>query len=307
MMRKISQLGLIAALCLFLLSGCSADSDSPTANTQSFAEARTNFKPKLVFHDRDANPPDNPAPSRGSIKLIQYDAKPGKLWAYLSGPTSAVTGKRPAIVWITGGDCNSIGDVWTAAPKSNDQTAKVFRDKGIVTMYPSLRGGNGNPGAKEYFFGEIDDVLAAADYLAKLPHVDKNRIYLGGHSTGGTMVILVSETSDRFRATFAFGPVEDVSGYGDEYVKINRGDKEEVKIRSPIHWLSSVKKPLFVFEGGSGNISSLRALQKASRNEKIIFTEVTDADHFSILQPLSIEIADKILKDTGSTCNIKFD
>ena len=32
-------------------------------------------------------------------------------------------------------------------------------------MFPSLRGGNNNPGSKEGFFGEVDDVLAAADLL----------------------------------------------------------------------------------------------------------------------------------------------
>ena len=39
-------------------------------------------------------------------------------------------------------------------------------------MFPSLRGGNDNPGAKEGFLGEVDDVIAAADFLAKQPYVD---------------------------------------------------------------------------------------------------------------------------------------
>lgn len=55
-------------------------------------------------------------------------------------------------------------------------------------MFPSLRGGNDNPGVKEGFLAEVDDVLAAADFLGKQNYVDPGRIYLGGHSTGGTLV-----------------------------------------------------------------------------------------------------------------------
>lgn len=55
-----------------------------------------------------------------------------------------------------------------------------------MMMFPSQRGGNDNPGKREGFLGEADDILAATDHLEKLPHVDPDQIYLGGHSTGGT-------------------------------------------------------------------------------------------------------------------------
>ena len=104
--------------------------------------------------------------------------------AYASPPPA--DGKRhPAIIWIFGGFDNSIGEIaWQKGPAANDQSAIVFREAGILMMYPSLRGGNRNPGFTESFYGEVDDVLAAADYLSKLDYVDTNRIYLGGHSTG---------------------------------------------------------------------------------------------------------------------------
>ena len=62
-----------------------------------------------------------------------------------------------------------------------------------------------------------DAERSMADYLAGQPYVDPERVYLGGHSTGGTLVMLVAASSDRSRAMFSFGPVEDVSGYGSEY------------------------------------------------------------------------------------------
>src|SRR2546430_17631493 len=103
--------------------------------------------------------------------------------AYLS-PDPRDGKKHPAIIWITGGDCNSIGDVWSPAPRANDQTASAFWKAGIIMMFPSLRGGNDNPGLKEGFFGEVEDILAAADFLAKQEDVDAKRNYLGGPRPG---------------------------------------------------------------------------------------------------------------------------
>jgi dipeptidyl aminopeptidase/acylaminoacyl peptidase len=81
-------------------------------------------------------------------------------------------------------------------------------------MYPSLRGGNNNPKYIEDGYGEMDDVIAAARYLASLPYVDLGRIYLGGHSTGGTLAMLSVESTTLFRAVFAFGPVGSYNAYG---------------------------------------------------------------------------------------------
>jgi acetyl esterase/lipase len=116
-------------------------------------------------------------------------------------------------------------------------------------MFPSLRGGNDNPGTEEGFLGEVDDVLAAADFLGKQAFVDAKRIYLGGHSTGGTLVLLVAECSDRFRAVFSFGPADNVAGYGPEYLPFDSSNPREIELRSPGRWLASIK----------GNIASLQA------------------------------------------------
>jgi acetyl esterase/lipase len=173
-------------------------------------------------------------------------------------------------------------------------------------MYPSLRGGNQNPGTKEGFYGEVDDVIAAAKYLKKLPYVDPNRIYIGGHSTGGTLTMLVAETTDLFRAAIAFGPVDDVSRYGFDsgFVPINFADKQEVRLRSPGYWLNSVKKPLWVFEGGSGNITSLRRMEASNKNANIHFIAVPAATHFSILSPINALLAQKLAGDSGAVCSL---
>jgi pimeloyl-ACP methyl ester carboxylesterase len=228
--------------------------------------------------------------------------------AYLS-PRPPDGRRRPAIVWITGGDCNTIDDgVAQEGPPENDQSASAFRKAGIIMMFPSLRGGNDNPGFKEGFFGEVDDVIAAAEFLARRDFVDPARIYLGGHSTGGTLALLVAECSDRFRAVFSFGPVEDVVGYGPEFIFFNPTDQGERALRAPALWLHSIRRPVFVFEGTerSPNLSSLQALSRASTNPLARFYVVRGGDHFSILAPTTRLIAEKILADDGPTSNIAF-
>ncbi len=250
---------------------------------------------------RVANPPAN------LFRTVRYDAPLGKMAAYLS-PDPKDGKKHPAIIWITGGDCNTIYQgCWKEGPPQNDQSASAFRKAGILMMFPSLRGGNDNPGVREGFLGEVDDVLAAAAYLGKQEFVDPNRIYLGGHSTGGTLVLLAAESSDRFRAVFSFGPVDDVAGYPAEYQPFNVSDRQEVKLRSPLHWLASVRVPVFVFEGSArGNVHCLQTMARASTNPNVHFLPVRGADHFSLLAPTTRLIASKILRDDGARTNLTF-
>jgi dipeptidyl aminopeptidase/acylaminoacyl peptidase len=282
-----------------------APQNAQSTQLSSLFEARQGFKTTLRPQENPKQPVEQ-APA-DIFQTIKYTASVGELAAYLS-PNPKDGKKHPAIIWITGGDCNSIGDVWSPAPRSNDQTAAAFRQAGIVMMFPSLRGGNDNAGVKEGFLGEVDDVLAALDYLQKLDFVDPKQIYLGGHSTGGTLALLVAEYSNRFRAVFSFGPVEDVSGYGANsgFLPFDTSIPKEVELRSPIKWLSSIKSPVWVFEGTEGNIDSLKAMAKASSNPNVHFIEIKNTSHFATLAPINERIAKKILQDTGAASNISF-
>ncbi|MCC2672844.1 MAG: hypothetical protein K0Q72_5316, partial [Armatimonadetes bacterium] len=200
-----------ALVLLLALPGC----QKPLrVRSQSLADARKGFAIRSTGQ-RSGDPVEPPPPN--VLRQVTYTSPAGQLAAYLS-PAPQDGKRHPAIIWITGGDCNSIGDVWSPPEPGNDQTAGVFRAAGIVTMYPSLRGGNQNPGAKEGYYGEVDDVIAAARFLRSQPFVDPQRVYLGGHSTGGTLALLVAELTGDFRGVFAFGPVADVSAYDQQYL-----------------------------------------------------------------------------------------
>jgi acetyl esterase/lipase len=298
------RLSILAALALVLAAGCSRKSQTNPDGNTTLEDARKGFTTKLKKQHKANEAVDQP-PAH-IFQLVKYSAPAGQLAAYLT-PDPGDGKKHPAIIWITGGDCNTIGDVWSGGSANNDQTAKQYREAGIVMMFPSLRGGNTNPGSQENFYGEVDDVLAAADYLAKLDYVDASRIYLGGHSTGGTLALLVAEMPNKFRAVFSFGPVDDITGYGSEYTPaVNTSDRKEVELRSPGYWLSSIQCPTFVLEGTDGNARPHRTMSQSSKNPKAQFFLVKGASHFSILAPVNKVIAQKILADTGAESNISF-
>ena len=290
----------VASLVLVLGFGTTfaQSSSSPT-----LAAARAAHPMQIAGQTREGMPP--PTPPRGVLNIVHYRSPAGVMAAYLT-PRPNTPGRHPAIIWISGGDSNTIGDSWTPQPSDNDQSANAFRAAGIVEMYPSLRGGNNNPGFREYFYGEVDDVLAAADFLAQQPYVDPSRIYLGGHSTGGTLALLVAEKSARFRAIFAFGPVPDVRGYSHA-IPVALNDDMQARLRSPAYWLASIHSPVFVFEGDhQANTYALHELAGINHNPGVQFHVIPRATHFSTLTPTTALIAGKIVRDTGASTNIAF-
>ncbi len=276
----------------------------PPDTSLSLVDARRGFRTTLARQQPAGKAV--PVPPPGLFRLVRYDAPPGKLAAYLS-PDPGDGRKHPAMIWIHGGDSAVLAEFcWMEGPPDNDQSASPYRKAGIVLMFPGLRGGNDNPGTREGFLGEVDDVLAAAEFLRKQPYVDPARIYLGGHSTGGTLALLVDECSDTFRAVFSFGPVADVATYGPRYNPFVLSDPKEVRLRSPVHWLHTIRVPTFVLEGTDGNLGSLRALARAAKNPQVHCFEVKGTDHFGLLAPTNRLVAEKILRDTGPMCNLAF-
>lgn len=281
----------------------SAEPAAATSPGKTLADARKGFATKTRDTAPPEGPPDKPPP--GLFSLVHYPSPVGPLAAYVSPRPN--DGKRhPAIVWIIGGFSNSIGGTaWEPADRDNDQSARAFREAGIVLMLPSLRGGNDNPGKRESFYGEVDDVIAARDYVSKLDYVEPARVYLGGHSTGGTMALLVAESTEHFRTIFAFGPVDNIAGYGDELV-FDANDEHEVRLRSPMFFTSAIRTPTWVIEGASppSNAAAIPWLTKAAGAAPIHAFTVRGATHFSILAPVTSLLAKKILEDTGPAASI---
>ena len=236
-----------------------------------------------------------PQPPASLFVPMSYTSGSLQLKAFVTPPPGDGR-KLPLMVWLTGGETNTLGNFWTEGPAENDQSAAAFRKAGMAMLFPALRGGNDNPGQQEYFWGEVQDVAAAILQAAQLPYIDASRIYLGGHSTGGTLALLTAAAGLPVQGVFAFGPVDDISSY-DWPIRWSLLSVDERKLRSPMYWLHGVKSPTWIIEGSKrpSNISSLENLCAGRKSEQVHCVTVHGSDHFSVLQPLTRKIASQLV------------
>jgi dienelactone hydrolase len=217
---------------------------APTAfpeQAEDYAAARAGFRTRLLRF--------GPAPQHGErerpppgVRVIAFQSGDLSLRAWLDADPAGP--RKPAVLYLHGGFAFGAED-W-------DQ-AKPFRDAGFVTMVPMLRGENGLPGAYSMFYDEVDDVLAAAAVLAAEPGVDPNRLYVAGHSVGGTLTLLAALTSNRFKAAASFAGSPDQVAWSRgqmELVPFNPTDQREYQMRSPLAYPRSFKCPVRIYYGG---------------------------------------------------------
>lgn len=262
---------------------------------------------------RGSFPADGPAPVPPAdiARLVRYSSPAGQLAAYIT-PDPGDRKRRPAVLWAHGG-FGGIGEAEWAV----DQEAAPFREAGLVVMSASWRGENDNPGQYEMFYGEVDDALAAIDYLAQLPYVDPNRIYMVGHSTGGTLTLLTAAAnSTKLRGAFSFGGVADLwdilktGALPYPETPFNSRSRQERRLRSAIDYVEHLRTPTWYFEGNDSPSflnGPLRMEQRArAAGAPFEVHVVAGGDHFNIVQPIGKLIAAKILSDQGPKCRISF-
>lgn len=257
--------------------------------------ARQDFVTTISVASAKAVPLPNP-PANTYAPSYYTNAAGKVLPAFVtSNPNDGYT--HPAVIWLSDGDTNTLGEFWK--PDADAQRiVRALRAAGVVVMFPVLRGGNGDDSGKEFFMGEVDDVLAAAEQLSRVGYVNRERIYLAGHGTGATLALLAAATSTRFAGVFAFGPVADVERYSLSAVPVNFRDygEEEVRLRSPIHWLHGIESPAYIVEGreSPSNLHDAEALCATSANPNLRCIMVDGADHFSVLNKVSTLMAARL-------------
>jgi hypothetical protein len=113
------------------------------------------------------------------------------------------------------------------------------------------------------------------------------------------VALLAAESTARFRAVFAFGPVADPRQYGDSSCVPRDAPEAEIKARSAIEYLSEIVTPTFVIDGANGNAPVFPMMQKRIGTAPVSFLTVPNADHFNALAPGCDVVAKAILADTG--------
>ena len=248
--------------------------------TEDYVQARQHFQTKLIRQGPSPQRWQNERPPAG-VQELPYQSGNLRLQAWVSGPPPDGR-RRPAVLFLHGGFAFGADD-W-------EQTLP-FRNAGFVVMTPKLRGENGLPGSYSMFYNEVDDVLAAAETLAKLPYVDNNRIYVAGHSVGGTLSLLASMTSKRFCAAASFSGSPDQVAWArgqTELVPFDRNDKEEFRMRSPLAFPRSFKCPARLYYG-SQEFLFASSSQKTAKLAKAAGGDVealsVPGDHFTSVEP----------------------
>lgn len=271
--------------------------------------ARRSFQTQLSTDPLpESDPP--PTPPRGMFDVIRYAAPSGALAAYVT-PDPRDGGRHPAVIWVHGGWGGLSELPWRTAPRSNDQSASGFRVQGIVLALPSFRGQNDNPGRMEGFWGEVDDLVAFVDHVAAMPYVDPARVYVAGHSTGGTMTLLAAAATDRARAFFGIGAAPGACNHRPENLPFPIDhDSPECTLRSWLVHDAAIRRPSFFIEGATepGTSTIAAAIEEDRRNARVMVTPVVvpGANHFDVLEPTIRLLVRKIRADTGPTCAITF-
>ena len=213
--------------------------------TADYAKIRRDFRTTLLRHGPSPQHDSVSKPPEGVVE-VEFPSGALHLKAWMSGQQRRGP-KLPAVLFLHGGFAFGLADWEMALP---------YWEAGFVVMVPMLRGENGLPGDFSMFYDEVDDVLAAARYLSKQPSVDASRIYIAGHSAGGTLTLLAVEASGRFRAAAAFdgSPDQQLLYNGSaskpgvhQEVVFDAKDLRELRVRSPLAYATSFKSPVRLY------------------------------------------------------------
>ena len=282
--------GIIFGVIGFIIAGCAglgwwafSSLTKPTsypAETEPYHLARARFQTTLVSRGPSPQPYDRLLRPPG-VNELPYRSGNLDLKAWVSA-APADGSRKPAVVFLHGGFAFGDDD-W-------DET-QAFLQAGFITMMPMLRGENGQSGEYSMFYNEVDDVLAATAALARLPYVDRSKIYLCGHSVGGTITMLTAMTSDQFRAAASFSGSTDQKLWSrgqEELCPFNIRNAEEYRMRSPLAFAKSFRCPLRIYYGSTEFLFSGMSQETAKRAKAAgLDVEATSipGDHSTALAP----------------------
>jgi dipeptidyl aminopeptidase/acylaminoacyl peptidase len=243
---------LIGALALLVIGNLLHAQSPATRPAPPMARDLADYRAKYPTHLLQHGPPpaewqDNtPLQLPEGVHEVTYKSDGLKLKAWLSDIPD--DGKlHPAVVFCHGG-------FWFG----NDDWAvlKPFLDAGFVVMAPRVRGENGNPGDFEYYYGEVDDAIAAGRFLADQKGIDKQRLFISGHSAGGDLATLAAEMPNPFAMSAPIGATLDMRIMArlkdkrhQDLVVFDATDPHEVQARCAMLFTSSLRCPIALFHG----------------------------------------------------------
>jgi dipeptidyl aminopeptidase/acylaminoacyl peptidase len=181
---------------------------------------------------------------------------------------------HPAVVWSHGGPSVQVFDAWNPYLQSISQS-------GFAVLAPNFRGSSGY-GARfldmkisDVGGGDLEDVVAGAEWLRRRPEVDKSKIAIMGGSYGGFMTLMaLTKKPGVFSAGVAIAPVTDWSEMYKSSDNVYRKVLEEIfegppdkrgelyRNRSPVTHISQIKAPVLVTCGRKDSRTPIQVVEK---------------------------------------------
>jgi dipeptidyl aminopeptidase/acylaminoacyl peptidase len=120
--------------------------------------------------------------------------------------------------------------------------------------------------------------------------VDPNRIYVAGHSAGGTLAMLVAMTSKRFKACASLAGSPDQGQFlrlEPELAPFDVENAKEIEMRSPLAYPKSFKCPARLYYGDEDGPSfAVRRLADKARAAGLDVQAVeVRGDHMAMIGP----------------------
>jgi len=133
-------------------------------------------------------------------------------------------------------------------------TAKMTAENGIALLELILRKKRNTDGKIKTFEDYTSDANAAVDYLIKNKKIDKNLIFISGHSIGGNIASIVGNRNKKIRGVIAVGYPVEFDPEAPQGVMMTAGVFDE---------LHQASKMLSAFRKNSGNNNTTFAKYEA--------------------------------------------
>ena len=251
--------------------------EPPPLIAADYAVARQSFRTRLTMVGPSPDPAEPLDPPPGAER-IAYHSDGLELAAWLSVPRSG--GSSPGVIYLHGGNVLGSGH-W--------ELTQAYREAGYAVIMPALRGENSLAGAFSGFYDENADVLAAAKHLAGLPGVDRDRMFVAGHSIGGTLTLLAAMSTSMFRGATAFSAGTNAWRFFSRFpeeLRFDASNPREFEMRSPVCYATSLKCPVRVLYGNEerriAETNEMTAIRAHDAGLDVKAMEVP-GDHFSAL------------------------
>jgi dipeptidyl aminopeptidase/acylaminoacyl peptidase len=197
--------------------------------------------------------------------LVHYPSRDGKwsISAFVYVPYNMVrNGQNAAIVYVHGGPASQ-------SVNSFNRFIQHMVNQGYMVIAPNYRGSTGY--GKEFqqanLFdmggGDLQDVLAAADFIKQTGYLDPKKVVVMGGSYGGYLTMMgVTKAPDIWAAGVPIVPfvnwfteIQNEDPVLQQSDLATMGDPEKNKAlfkdRSPIFLVDQIKAPLFLLAGGN--------------------------------------------------------